>query len=409
MDNDAVQGGAAQGDAAQGPEVAGLPAQTRRVRDRGREVWLVGTAHVSLESIDDVRRTVEAVAPDAICVELCQGRYEAFTRPDAWRKMDVFKVIKEGKAALLLSQLMMSAFYKRVGDRLGVRPGADMLEGVRLAHERDVDLVLADRDVQVTLKRMWRGLNFWNKLKLLSMVVASAVTEPDIDKQAVDDLKKEERLDDVMVEFARAFPAVKHTIIDERDVYLAQKIRETEGERVVAVVGAGHVPGIARAIHTDHELAPMETVPERSRWARSIKWLVPALILAIIAYGFYSAGAAHSLESVSIWVLVNGALAAAGAALALGHPVTVLAAFLAAPVTSLNPTIAAGWVSGLVQAWVKKPTVADLEGMGEVVTAFPKGLWRNPVSRILLVVVFSNLGSTLGTFIGGSWIAARSF
>ena len=198
-------------------------------------------------------------------------------------------------------------------------------------------------------------------------------------------------------------------IIDERDVYLAQKIREAEGERVVAVVGAGHVPGIVSAIRQEHALDPLETVPETSYWSRSIKWLVPSLIVAIIAYGFYSAGAAHSLESVSIWVLVNGVLAAAGAALALGHPVTVLAAFLAAPITSLNPTIAAGWVSGLVQAWVKKPTVADLEAMPEVVTAFPKGLWRNPVSRILLVVVFSNLGSTLGTFIGGSWIAARSF
>lgn len=396
-------------DEPQGPAPAGLPASARRLNDRGREVYLVGTAHVSLESIDDVRTTVELVQPDAICVELCQGRYEAFTRPDAWRKMDVFKVIKEGKATLLLSQLIMSAFYKRVGDRLGVRPGADMLEGVRLAREHDAELVLADRDVQVTLKRTWRRLGYWNKLKLIFLLLTSAVTEPEVDKEAVDDLKREDRLEDVLTEFARAFPAVKEAIIDERDVYLAQRIREAAGERVVAVVGAGHVPGIARAIHEEHPLAPLETVPDSSYWSRSLKWLVPLLIVAIIGYGFYSAGAAHSLESISIWVLANGVLAAVGAALALGHPITVLAAFVAAPITSLNPTIAAGWVSGLVQAWVKKPTVADLEAMGEVVTAFPKGLWRNPVSRILLVVVFSNLGSTLGTFIGGSWIAARLF
>lgn len=396
-------------DGAQGLDVGGLPAHTRRLNDRGREVYLVGTAHVSLESVDDVRNAVEQVDPDAICVELCQARYESFTRPDAWQKMNVFKVIKEGKAALLLSHLIMSAFYKRMGDRLGVRPGADMLEGVRLARERGVDLVLADRDVQVTLKRTWRGLSPWHKLKVLFVLLSSALAEPEVDKKAVDELKREDRLEDVLMEFAKAFPAVKESLIDERDIYLAQKIRETEGERVVAVVGAGHVPGIARAIEREHALDVLEEVPERSPWARSIKWVVPALILAIIAYGFYSAGAAHSLESISIWVLVNGVLAAAGAALALGHPITVLAAFLAAPITSLNPTIAAGWVSGLVQAWVKKPTVADLEGMSEVVTAFPKGLWRNPVSRILLVVVFSNLGSTLGTFIGGSWIAARSF
>lgn len=396
-------------DGSQGLEVPGLPAHTRLLRAGGREIYLVGTAHVSLESIDDVRTTVELVDPDTICVELCQARYEAFTRPDVWQKMDVFKVIKEGKATLLLSQLIMSAFYKRMGDRLGVRPGADMLEGIKLAHERDVKLVLADRDVQVTMKRTWRRLGVWNKLKLLFLLLSSALADPEIDKDAVDDLKRQDRVGDVLVEFANAFPAVKDSIIDERDVYLAQRIREAEGEKVVAVVGAGHVPGIAREIHRDNPLAPLETVPEVSFWSRSIKWLVPSLILAIIAYGFYSAGAAHSLESISIWVLVNGVLAAVGAALALGHPVTVLAAFVAAPITSLNPTIAAGWVSGLVQAWVKKPTVADLESMSEVVTSFPKGLWRNPVSRILLVVVFSNLGSTLGTFIGGSWIAARSF
>ncbi len=396
-------------DGSQSPAVTGLPANTWRLHARGREIYLVGTAHVSSESIEDVRNTVEMVEPDAICVELCQARYEALTRPDAWQKTDVFKVIKEGKAALLLSQLIMSAFYKRMGDRLGVRPGADMLEGVNLAHERDVELVLADRDVQVTMKRTWRHLGVWNKLKLLFLLVTSALVEPDIDKDAVDDLKRPDRLGDVLMEFAEAFPAVKQCIIDERDIYLAQRIREAEGQKVVAVVGAGHVPGIAREIHRDHPLAPLETVPERSYGSRSIKWLVPSLIVAIIAYGFYRAGAAHSLESISIWVLVNGVLAAVGAALALGHPVTVLAAFLAAPITSLNPTIAAGWVSGLVQAWVKKPTVADLEAMPEVVTSFPKGLWRNTVSRILLVVVFSNLGSTLGTFIGGSWIAARSF
>ena len=303
----------------------------------------------------------------------------------------------------------MSAFYKRMGERLGVTPGAEMLEGIRLAHERGVNLVLVDRDVQVTMKRTWRSLSILNRLKLLFLLLTTAMTDPNIDEQTVADLKRQDKMGDVLLEFAKTFPALKEAIIDERDVYLAQKIRDAGGARVVAVVGAGHVPGISRAIHRDHSLAPLEIVPEPTFLSRSIKWVVPSLILVIIAYGFYSAGATHSLESISIWVVVNGVLAATGATLALGHPVTVLAAFLAAPITSLNPTIAAGWVSGLVQAWVKKPTVADLEGMSEVLTTFPKGLWRNPVSRILLVVVFSNLGSTLGTFIGGSWIAARSF
>lgn len=388
---------------------SGLPEQTTRLRVGDKDVYLVGTAHISRESVDDVRTTVDLVEPDTICVELCQSRYQAFTQPDNWQKMNIFRVIKEGKAVFLLSQLVMTSFYKRLGDRLGVRPGAEMLEGITLAEERRTQLVLADRDVQVTLKRTWAKLNLWNKLKMFSLLIGNIFVEPEIDDKAISDLKQQDMLEGALETFAQSFPSIKESVIDERDVYLAQKIREAKGSKVVAVVGAGHVSGIAREIQGDHALEELEEIPEPSFWPKIFKWGVPLLIVALIVYGFYQSGTQHSLESISIWVLVNGILAALGAALAMGHPLTVASAFVAAPITSLNPMIAAGWVSGLVQAWVKKPTVADLQAMPEVMVHFPSGLWRNPVSRILLVVVFSNLGSTLGTFIGGGWIAARSF
>lgn len=386
---------------------SGLPQQATHIRVGGKDVYLVGTAHISRESVEDVRATVAHVEPDTICVELCHARYQAFTQPDNWKSMNIFRIIKEGKAVFLLSQLVMTAFYKRLGDQLGVRPGAEMMEGIRLADERGAHLVLADRDVQITLKRSWAKLNLWNKLKVLSLLVGNVFVEPGIDNTTINDLKRQDNLEGVLETFSKAFPSLKETIIDERDVYLAQKVREAQGAKVVAVVGAGHVPGITRQIQGDHVLEDLEEIPAPSCWPAIFKWGVPLLIIAAIVYGFYRGGTQHSLESISIWVLVNGVLAALGAAMALGHPLTVAAAFVAAPITSLNPMIAAGWVSGLVQAWVKKPTVADLESMPEVVAQFPSGLWRNPVSRILLVVVFSNLGSTLGTFIGGSWIAAR--
>jgi pheromone shutdown-related protein TraB len=206
---------------------------------------------------------------------------------------------------------------------------------------------------------------------------------------------------------ATEFPSVKSTLIDERDVYLSQKIKAAEGQKIVAVLGAGHVPGILNEIHKDTELEPLEQLPRRSLWPRLLQWGIPAAIIALLTYGFFKDGAEHSLESIWIWVLVNGSLSALGALLALGHPITILTAFLAAPLTSLNPLIAAGWVSGLAQAFVKKPTVEDLENLPDAISTV-KGFWLNPVSRILLVVVLSNLGSTLGTFIGGSWIAGRS-
>jgi pheromone shutdown-related protein TraB len=206
---------------------------------------------------------------------------------------------------------------------------------------------------------------------------------------------------------AREFPGVKGTLIDERDIYLSQKIRNAEGQTIVAVLGAGHVPGILKAIGEDIPLGPLEQQPTPSFWPQVLKWGIPAAIVGLIAYGFFKDGAQHSLESMTIWVLVNGTFSALGALIALAHPLTILTAFVAAPLTSLNPMIAAGWVSGLVQAIIKKPTVEDLENLPEAITTV-KGFWTNPVSRILLVVVLSNLGSTLGTIIGGGWIAGRS-
>ena len=224
----------------------------------------------------------------------------------------------------------------------------------------------------------------------------------------VEELKNQEKLGDVLDMLAREFPAMKVPLIDERDIYLSQKIRRAPGSRLVAVVGAGHVQGIERSLTTDHDLTPLESVPRPSITGRILKWAIPGLILALFVYAFLTGGAERSIDSIYIWFLVNGILSALGAAVALGHPITILSAFLAAPLTSLNPMIAAGWVSGLVQAIVKKPTVQDLEDLPEAINSV-RGFWSNPVSRILLVVVFSNLGSMLGTFLAGSWIAARLF
>jgi pheromone shutdown-related protein TraB len=243
---------------------------------------------------------------------------------------------------------------------------------------------------------------------MASQLTASVFVTEEVDEKTIEELKQDEKLADVLQLFADEFPALKVPLIDERDIYLAQNIRKAEGLRKVAVVGAGHVPGILEAIEKEIPLEPLEVVPKPSKISQIIKWAIPLLILSLLAYGFFKGGAEHSLESIYIWFLINGILSAVGAAVALGHPLTILSAFIAAPLTSLNPFIAAGWVSGLVQAFVRKPKVADLEELPEAITSI-KGFWQNPVSRILLVVVFSNLGSVAGTFIAGSWIAARVF
>jgi pheromone shutdown-related protein TraB len=385
-----------------------LPASVQALRVDGKEVYLVGTAHVSLESVEDVRQTIEAVSPDTVCVELCESRYKAIVQREAWKQMDIFKVIKERKALLLLAQLIMSSFYRRLGEQLGVQPGAEMIEGIRQAEAHHAGLVLADRDVQVTLKRVWGHLNLWNKLKMMAHLLGSLFITEKVDEDMIEKMKQGDQLENVLKEFAETFPEVKRRLLDERDIFLAQKIRKAPGEKVVAVVGAAHVPGIQAHIQGDEPLEPLLEVPPPSMVPALLKWGIPLLIVALFVIGFFRGGKAESIQSIYIWFLVNGVLSAAGAAAAFAHPLTILSAFVGAPITSLNPMIAAGWVAGLVQAWVKKPTVTDLENLPQAISSV-KGFWMNPVSRILLVVVLANLGSAVGTFIAGGWIAVRAF
>ncbi|OQY28129.1 MAG: conjugal transfer protein TraB [Candidatus Cloacimonetes bacterium 4572_55] len=385
----------------------GLPETVKKIDVLGKVIYLVGTAHVSKQSVEDVKQTILKVEPDTVCVELCQSRYENLTDPDRWGKMDIVKVIRGGKAMLLLSSLIMTSFQRQIGKKLGVTPGAEMMEGVNMAKEIGAELVLADRDVQTTLKRTWAHLSLWSKFKMLFQMLGGLfVSKEDIDEETVEELKKEQHLTDAMQMVGESFPNVKKYLIDERDTYLAQKIREVKGNRVVAIVGAGHVSGIIKDIKRDHDLSQFREIPPPSILPRILKWAIPILIVGLIAYGFIVGGAEKSMESIYIWIGVNGALSALGAALAIGHPLTILSAFIAAPLTSINPMIAAGWVSGLVQAWVKKPTVKDLNDLPDDILTL-RGFWLNPVSRILLVASLSNLGSMFGTFIAGSWIAAK--
>ncbi len=385
-----------------------LPESVTHIKVGEKDVYIVGTAHISKESVEDVRRTIQFLKPDAVCIELCQGRYNALTQKDAWQKMNIFKIVRQKKAVFLLAQLIMGTFYRRLGEQLGVTPGAEMLEGVKQSQDVGAKLVLADRQIEITLKRVWGYLKFWDKFRLMSTFMVSVCIPEKIDAEMIDKMKKQDQLETILAEFAGKFPEIKRRLIDERDIYLAQQIRHAPGKKIVAVVGAGHTPGIAEHIQQDEPVDELLELPKPSIWPKLFKWGLPAAIIAIIIYGFFKEGAAHSVQNIYIWVLVNGLLSAAGAVLALAHPVTIVSAFLAAPLTSLNPMVAAGWVAGLVQAWIKTPTVADFEALPESTSTF-KGWWTNPVLKVLLVTALANLGSMVGTYVAGAWIAARSF
>ncbi|UOQ49287.1 TraB/GumN family protein [Gracilibacillus caseinilyticus] len=371
-----------------------------RLQLEGKEYILIGTAHVSKHSAEQVKEVIEAEQPDAVCVELDKQRYESVMNGSNWQDMDIFQVIKEKKATLLLMNLAISSFQKRMAKQFGIKPGQEMIQGIESAEETGAELVLADRNIQITFSRIWRSIGFKGKMMLLTQVLAGVFTNESISEEDLEKMKKQDAIDSVLSEFSEQFPRLKKPLIDERDQYLAQKIKKAPGNKIVAVLGAAHVPGITNEIQKDHDLKKLTQLPPKSKVPKIIGWSIPLLIVAIIAFTFITNPMAGWQQVIS-WLVWNGGFSALGVLLALGHPLTILTALIAAPITSLNPLIAAGWFAGIMQAVVKKPHVSDFEALADDVHTV-KGFWQNKVTRILLIVVFANVGSSLGTIIAGT-------
>ncbi|MGM8213087.1 TraB/GumN family protein [Virgibacillus sp. W0430] len=371
-----------------------------RITIANKELILIGTAHVSRSSATQVREVIEAERPDTVCIELDEQRYKSITEGSKWKDMDIFHVIKNKKATLLLMNLAISSFQKRIAKQFGINPGQEMIQGIDSAKEIDAQLVLADRDIQTTFSRIWGNVGLWGKAKLLMQVVGSIFITDEITEEELEHMKTQDMLDTMLQDLSKSFPALKKPLVDERDQYLAEKIKNAPGNKIVAVVGAAHVPGIKKEIHNDHDIKQLMRKPPKSKAPKIIAWAIPVLIVGIIAYTFYM-NPSLGLQQTLSWVLWNGTLSALGALVAFGHPLAILTAFVVAPISSLSPLIGAGFFAGFVQAIMRKPVVKDFESLADDVQHV-KGFWENNVTRILLVVVLASLGSALGTFIAGA-------
>jgi len=364
-----------------------------------KKIYLVGTAHISSKSADLAEEVIREVSPDSVAVELCDSRYQSLRDPTRWQNTDILAVLKSGRHYVLMTQLVLAGFQKKLGNQLETAPGAEMMRAITVADEIQSRVVLADRDVKTTLKRTWASLGLWSMLKITFAIFSGLFTAKSITEEEIENLKSADALEELMREFSEALPEVREALIDERDQYLAAKIQEAPGESVVAIIGAGHIPGIKSWLGKDIDTAPLDIIPPKKKLGRVIAWGIPATVFAMIAYGLFASGASKSIEMVEAWFWINACLGALGAAIALAHPLTILAAFIASPFTSLYPLIAGGWVAGLVEAIIRKPRVVDLANMGNDVASF-KGIWGNRVLRILLVIAMTNLFGMLGTFIG---------
>ncbi len=378
----------------------------RVVTSGERTFYLLGTAHVSRASVDEVRTAVRLLRPDVVAVELCEQRYKALTDENQWKNLDIFKVIREGKTLFLLANLAVSAYQRRLGSELGVKPGEEMLAATDAAAEIGATHALIDRDIHITLKRTWGNIGFFRKAALVSAIGESLFTKDDgVDGDTIEGLKEEEQLSDMMAEFSEALPEVKGPLIDERDLYMVSKLQETEGDRVLAVVGAGHIPGMRTHFEDAIDRVSLNQLPKKKIWTQLVKWIIPMIVVGAFFFGISGNRGRSPQELLYAWVLPNSIMAGLLTLIAGGKIGSVITAFIGSPITSLNPLFNTGFLVGFSEAWLRKPTVQDCERINEDVQSF-KGFWKNNFTRVLVVAFASIIGSALGAWIGATWVIA---
>lgn len=384
--------------------------QTQKVLElNNRKITLIGTAHVSAESISEVENVISDVKPDCVAIELDEKRYESITNPDKYRELDIIKVLKRKEGFLLLANIVMASFQKRMGKNAGVKPGEEMVAAINKAKELNIPTALVDRPIQITFRRAWKKTSAYGKTQLLSALLASGFSKDEISSEEIENLKQSSEMDSMMKELSEVMPAVKQVLIDERDQYLASHIWKAEGNNIVAVLGAGHLPGVEAHLkkivenQASTDTSEIASIPESSIFSKIMMWLIPALIVAVIAFGFYIGGKDAGSKMALNWILWNGILAGLGALIAGGNPLTILVSFVGAPVTSLCPFIGVGIVAGIVQAAICKPQVKDLETLSDDAGSI-KGFYKNKILRVLLVFLLSSVGSSIGTFAAGAGI-----
>ncbi len=368
----------------------------------GRQIILVGTAHVSQKSVDLVQQVIDQERPDCVCVELDEKRYESLSKKQRWQSLDIKQIIKNKQLATLMINLTLASYQKKLGDQLGVTPGSELLEATRSADKFDIPIALCDRDVRVTLRRAWKKTSFFKKGYLLTSLFASLFDSTELSEEKLTELKESDVLSELLAEMGEALPEIKQVLIDERDTFLAEKIKATAGQKIVAVVGAGHVAGIKKALREDRsaQMEEINTIPPVSATWKVIGWLIPALIIGSIAYIGFSKGSHAAGANALYWVLANGIPSSIGAFIGLAHPATILTAFIAAPITSLTPVIGAGYVCAFIQAMMRPPLVREFENaMADMATV--RGWWRNNLLKVFLAFLLPGIGSMIGTWVGG--------
>lgn len=369
-----------------------------RLQANDKEIILIGTAHVSPTSVSEVKELIETECPDSVCIELDAGRYESMNQKEQWADTDIVKVIKAGKAGFLFANIILSNYQRKLAEQFDIRSGQEMVQGIESAEKCGAQLVLADRSIQVTFNRIWKGCSLWEKMKLLTTIIMSIIDDEEITEEELEELKTEDMLSAALSELGNSFKGVKKYLVDERDQYLAYKIKNAPGKKVVAVLGAAHVPGIREELYKEQDIKELESLPPKSKAGKIIGWSIP-ILLVLLVLATFTVNPGSGWEQTRNWLLWTTSLAGVGALLAGGHILSILTAIVAAPISALSPVLAAGWFSGITEAHFRKPKVEDFESLPKDLGSL-KGLWHNKVTKILLVVILTNVGCAIGNITG---------
>ena len=375
-------------------------------------IILIGTAHISKDSVDEVRDAIEKYKPDIVAVELCQRRYDTITKKDKWENTPVTALIKSNNAYFMLAQTFLSSIQRRLGEEYGVEPGSEMIAAMQEAEKHNIKVALVDRDITVTLKRAWRKMGVREKFRVVWEFLKAMLgyDEEELKDLDLKELMKQDVISQMMEEFSKIAPSAAMVLISERDQYIAQRIfDESKKGKVVAVVGAGHINGIKKHLEKQElnvNLQELDQVPKkRVKLVKVIEVAIPVIFFSVIGWIIYSTGFDpwNKIKDIFlVWFLVHGILSGVGVAIARGHPLSILTAFVAAPFTSLEPFFAPGWFAGLVEAKLRKPLVKDFQDISKIESL--RDFFKNKVIRLLMVVALANLGSIIGTIIALPWI-----
>ena len=366
---------------------------------------ILGTAHVSSESVELVRNQIEEWGPDLVAVELCPSRMAALTEPESLDSEDLLKIIKEGRSAMILLQSALAAQQRRMGISSGEKPGAELLAAVNAAEESDIPVEMIDRDVVITLRRAWRKMGMIEKWRILNALL----WEEDDEEVSIDEvLGNSDLLSSMMEEAREVAPRAGEVLIDERDAFLAGRIQQIRGKgKVLAVIGAGHLSGVVQnlgepAMETTSRLAELSEEPPKSVWPIALMAAIPVFLLGAVGWMAYNGEMEELKQTAQTWLILNALLAGLGVLIARGHPLSILVGAVASPITSLNPTLAAGWFAGYTQLKVASPTGKDAQDFLKLDET--SLFWKNRVGRVLLVTALGNVGSMVGAWLAGASI-----